>query len=192
MSYQVKLGISARHLHVSQEHLEILFGEGAVLHPMKDLGQPGQFACEERVDLVTEKGAIKNVRILGPVRKATQIELAIADARKIGLNPPVRDSGDTAGTPGLTVVGPKGQVTLKEGVILAARHIHLDLPTAEAWGVKDMEKVNVRIGGARGVVFNNVLIRANAAYAPEMHIDTDEGNACMANNDDMVEVIIEK
>ena len=192
MSYQVKLGISARHLHVSQEHLKVLFGAGATLHAMKDLGQPGQYASEERVDLVTEKGSIKNVRILGPVRKATQVELAIADARKIGLNPPVRDSGDTAGTPGITLVGPQGQVTLTEGVILAARHIHLDLPTAEAWGVKDCDKVNVRICGARGLVFENVLIRANAAYAPEMHIDTDEGNACMANNDDMVDVLIEK
>ena len=192
MSCQVKLGISARHLHVTQEHLEILFGQGATLHAMKDLGQPGQYASEERVDLVTEKGSIKNVRILGPVRKASQVELAIADARKIGLNPPVRDSGDIAGTPGVKLVGPKGEVTLTEGVIIAARHIHLDLPTAAAWGVKDGDKVSVRLPGMRALVFDNVLIRANASYAPEMHIDTDEGNACMASNDDMVEVLVEK
>lgn len=190
MSYKVKLGISARHLHVTQEHLEILFGKGAQLHAMKDLGQPGQYASEEKVDLVTEKGTLNGVRILGPVRSKTQVELAFADARKLGLNPPVRDSGDIEGTPGLKLVGPKGTVELSEGVIVAARHIHLDPATASSLGVKDKDLVKVKIEGKRGLIFENVLIRVHKDFAPEMHIDTDEGNACMASNDDMVVVLI--
>ena len=192
MSYQVKLGISARHLHVAQEHLEILFGKDAVLHVVKPIGQPGQYASAERVDLVTEKGTIKGIRILGPVRKATQIELALSDVRKIGLNPPVRDSGDLAGSPGLKIVGPCGTVDLTEGVIIAARHVHLDIPTAAAWNLKDGDKVTICVKGVRALVFENVLVRSNSGCANEFHIDTDEGNAAMANNDDVVEVLTEK
>jgi len=189
MLCEVKLGISARHIHVSQEDLEKLFGVGVVLHPFKDLGQPGQYACEERIDIVGPKGSLQGLRILGPVRKQTQIELAPADARKIGLNPPLRDSGDLAGTPGIEIVGPKGTVAISEGVIIASRHIHLDTATAVKLQLYDKALVKVRIKGKRCVVFEDVLIRVRDDFMPEMHIDTDEGNACMSENDDMVEVI---
>jgi putative phosphotransacetylase len=188
---KVKVEISARHIHLSQKDLEKLFGEGAVLHPVKALGQPGDYACEERVDIVTSTGSIK-IRALAPLRNQTQIELAPADARKIGLDPPVRHSGDLAGTPGVTVVGPKGRIELPEGVIIASRHIHLDPATAQMMSVKDKDLVNVRIVGKRSVVLENVLIRVNKNYAPSMHIDTDEGNACLAENGDMVELILTK
>jgi len=189
MSCEVKLGISARHIHVSQGDLEKLFGVGVVLHPFKDLGQPGQYACEERIDIVGPKGSLQGLRILGPVRKQTQIELAPADARKIGLNPPLRDSGDLAGTPGIDIVGPNGQVAISEGVIIASRHIHLDTATAAKLQLQDKALVKVRIKGKRCVVLEDVLIRVRDDFMPEMHIDTDEGNACMVENDDMVEVI---
>ena len=133
--FKIELGISARHVHVTQQDLEKLFGAGAQLHPKKPLGQPGQFASEERVDLVTEKGTIKNVRILGPVRNQSQVELSLTDSRNLKLTIPVRDSGDLAGTPGVTLVGPNGSVELKEGVIAAGRHIHLDIPTAQKVGL---------------------------------------------------------
>jgi putative phosphotransacetylase len=191
MSYKVKLGISARHIHMSQGDLEKLFGAGAVLHPVKELGQPGQYACEERIDLFTPQGALHGLRILGPVRNQTQIELAPADARKIGLNPPVRDSGDLAGTPGVMIAGPKGQVAISEGVIIASRHIHLDTATAAKLRIKDKALVKVRIQGSRCVVFEDVLIRVRDDFMPEMHIDTDEGNACLAENGEMAEVIFD-
>lgn len=189
-NFKVKLGISARHAHVSQQDLEVLFGAGAVLHAMKPLAQPGQFASEERVDLVTPKGTIKNVRILGPVRTQSQIELALTDARKLGLDLPVRDSGDLTGTPGIALVGPQGSIELKEGVIAAGRHIHLDIATAKELNLQDKDHVQVLIPGTRGLIFNQVLIRVNENYKPEMHIDTDEGNAGLISTNDMVEVIL--
>lgn len=189
MVQNIILGISARHIHLSQADIEQLFGQGAVLHPVKDLGQPGQFACKEQVDIVAPKGSIKGLRILGPARKQTQIELAPTDARKIGVNPPVRDSGDLAGSPGVTIVGPKGRVEVSEGVIVASRHIHLDIATAADLKLKDKDLVRVRVAGKRPVVFEDVLIRVREDFAPEMHIDTDEGNACLAANGDMVEII---
>lgn len=189
MSHQVKLGISARHIHVSQSDLEKLFGAGAQLHPVKELGQPGQFACEERVDLITPQGTLSGLRILGPARQQTQIELAPADARKLGLKPPVRDSGDLAGTPGITLAGPQGRVELASGVIIASRHVHLDTATAANWQLKDKQLVQVRVCGKRLVLFEDVLVRVRGDFAPEVHIDTDEGNACMAENDDLVEII---
>jgi len=188
---KVKVEISARHIHLSKGDLERLFGEGAVLHQVKALGQPGDYACEERVDLVTPTGSIK-VRVLAPLRNQTQIELAPADARKIGLDPPVRNSGDLAGTPGVIVVGPKGRIELPEGVIIASRHIHLDPATAQRMNVKDKDLVDVRTGGKRSVVLENVLIRVHKNYAPSMHIDTDEGNACLAENGEMVDMILKK
>ncbi len=189
MCCQVKLGISARHVHVSQEDLEKLYGSGAVLHPIKDLGQPGQYAADERVDLITPKGSIKNVRILGPVRKQSQVELALTDARKLGLNPPVRDSGNLVGTPGITMVGPYGSVELTEGVIIAARHIHFDPATAAQYDLKDQDHVCVKIKGERGLTFEHVLVRVHPSFAPEMHIDTDEGNAALMDSDCMVEIV---
>lgn len=186
--YKVKLGISAKHVHLSQNHLEKLFGLGNELHCMKELGQPGEFACEEKVDLVSEKATLKGVRVIGPARKQTQVELAMTDARSLGLNPPVRESGDLAGSLGIKIIGPKGEVTINEGVIIAERHLHLDTKTAEENGFKDKDRVSISIPGPRAVVFENVLVRVKDSYAPEFHIDTDEGNASMAENDQVVEV----
>ena len=175
---KVTVGISARHVHVTQEHLDILYGAGYELTNKKDLAQPGQFASNETIDVVTEKSAFKNVRILGPIRSKSQVEVSMSDAMKLGLkNIPVRDSGDLAGTPGAKLVGPKGEVELKEGVIVASRHIHMTPAEAATFGVKDKDTVKVRCGGERGLVFENVLIRVHEQYALEMHVDTDEGNA---------------
>lgn len=186
---KIPVGISARHLHVSQEHLDILFGQGHKLTPFKDLGQPGQYACEERVDLVTDKGSFKQVRILGPVRSKTQIELALTDAMKLGLKIPVRDSGDHRDSPGLKLVGPKGEVKLTDGVIAACRHIHMTPADAATFGVKDKQFVSVKIGDAeRCLVFDKVLVRVHDSFALEMHVDTDEGNAAGAKSGDFAEI----
>ncbi|HWR45590.1 phosphate propanoyltransferase [Sporomusa sp.] len=189
MSKPIPVGISARHLHVSREHLDILFGEGYQLTVKKDLSQPGQFACEEQVDLVTEKGSFKKVRILGPERKQTQIEIALTDALKLGINPPVRDSGDLKGSPGLTLVGPKGEVKLEEGVIAACRHIHMTTADAAELGLKDKDIVKVRYNGERGLIYDNVLARVSDSFQLECHLDTDEGNAAKINTGNTVEIV---
>lgn len=186
---RIPVGISARHVHVTREDLDILYGEGYQLTNKKDLSQPGQFACNETVDLVTEKGTFKNVRILGPERKATQVEISLTDAIKLKLNPPVRDSGDLAGSPGLTMVGPKGTIELKQGVIAACRHIHMTPADAAEFGVKDKDIVKVSCGGERGLIFDKVLIRVHENFKLEMHIDTDEGNASMLKTGDTVEIV---
>lgn len=188
---KVPVGLSNRHLHVSKEHLEKLFGPGYELTEFKVLSQPGQYACEEKVDIVGPKGTLKGVRILGPVRKETQIEVLAADAYKLGLKVPVRDSGDLEGTPGVKIVGPKGEVDLDYGVIVAARHIHMHPDDAKAFGVEDFQRVKVRVEGMRGLVFDNVLIRVSPSYALDMHLDTEEGNAAGIQNGDMLEVIID-
>ena len=184
----VPIGISARHVHVTQEDLNILYGEGYQLTVKKDLLQQGQYAANEVIDLVTEKATIKNVRILGPIRKQTQVEIALTDAMKLKLNPPVRDSGDLKNSAGITIVGPKGTVTITEGVIAAGRHIHMSPGDAQEFGVKDRDIVEVHCSGERGLVFKNVLIRVHESFRLEMHIDTDEANAAMCANGAMVEV----
>lgn len=186
---KVPVGISARHVHVSQADLDILYGEGYQLTVKKALLQEGQFASNELVDIVTEKGSFKNVRILGPIRKQTQVEIALTDALKLKLAIPVRDSGDLKGSPGITIVGPKGTIEIPEGVIAAGRHIHMSPTDAANFGVKDKDIVSVRCGGERGLVFENVLIRAHESFRLEMHIDTDEANAAMCKNSGLVEVI---
>ena len=185
----VPVGLSNRHLHVSREDLNILFGEGYELTKFKDLSQPGQYAANEKVDVVGPKGTLKGVRILGPTRNETQIEISITDGFILGVNPPVRDSGDLAGSPGAKVVGPKGEVALEKGVIAAARHIHMHTTDAESFGVEDKEIVGVRVGGKRGMIFENVLVRVHPTYALEMHVDIDEGNASQIKNGDTLEVI---
>jgi len=187
---KIPVGISARHIHVSQKDLDVLYGAGHQLTPYKDLGQPGQYACEEKVDLVTEKGSFKQVRILGPVRSATQVELALTDAMKLGLKIPVRDSGDLAGSPGLTIVGPKGEVKMDTGVIAACRHIHMTPADAAVFGVRDKQFVSVRVGGEdRCLVFEKVLVRVHPNFRLEMHLDTDEGNAAGATTGDSAEIV---
>lgn len=186
---KIPVGISGRHVHVTRADLDVLYGEGYQLHPMKDLSQPGQFAAEETVDLITEKGTFKKVRILGPERKQTQIEVALTDAIKLGLKPPVRDSGDVKGSPGLKIVGPKGSVEIENGVIAACRHIHMTPADAAEFNLKDKDIVNVECCGDRGLIFGQVLIRVNDNFALEMHIDTDEGNAAMLKTGDSVKII---
>jgi len=188
---KIPVGLSNRHVHLSKEHLEILFGEGYELTVFKDLSQPGQYACNEKVDLIGPKGSFKGVRILGPVRSKTQVEISISDGFTLGIKPPVRDSGDLAGSPGIKIVGPKGEVELEEGVIAASRHIHMHTSDAEKFGLKDKDIVSVKVPGIRGLVFNNVLVRVSPAFALEMHVDMDEGNAAGLKNGDTVELLLE-
>jgi putative phosphotransacetylase len=185
----IPVNMSNRHIHVSKEHLEILFGEGHELTNIKDLSQPGQFACDERVDIVGPKSTLKDVRILGPVRPNTQVEISMYDARTMGVEGMVRASGNIQGTPGCTVVGPKGKVELKEGVIVAARHIHLHTSDSERFGLKDKDVVKVRIGDERALVLENVIVRVHLTYAMDMHIDIEEGNAAGIKNGVLGEII---
>ena len=189
MAYEVKIGISNKHLHLSQEHLEVLFGKGHELTPTKELGQPGQFAAEEKVDIVGPKRTLSGVRVLGPVRKETQVELALTDARGIGIKAPVRESGKLDGTPGCKLVGPCGEVELDHGVIAALRHVHLSAAQAEEAGVKDKDIVSIKIEGERGLVFDNVLIRAGEGHERECHLDTDEGNAAGCGPDSVCVIV---
>jgi putative phosphotransacetylase len=189
MEKLVPVNMSNRHIHVSKEHLEILFGAGHELTKMKDLSQPGQYACEEKVDVIGPKGTLKGVRILGPVRPETQLEVSVFDARALGVEAVVRASGNTQGTPGCTLVGPKGQVELQQGVIVAARHIHLHTSDGEKFGLKDKDIVKVRVGKERAVVFENVMVRVHPDFALDMHIDIEEGNAAGIKNGDMGEII---
>jgi putative phosphotransacetylase len=183
------VGLSNRHIHVSQADLDVLFGQGYELKKFKDLSQPGQYAAEEKVDIVGTKGTLKGVRILGPVRKETQIEISLADGFVLGVNPPVRDSGDLIDSPGAKVVGPMGEVIIEKGVIAASRHIHMHTSDAENFGVVDKEVVSVKVEGKRGLVFDNVLVRVNKEYALEMHVDVEEGNSAGLKNGTMVELI---
>ncbi|WP_314000368.1 phosphate propanoyltransferase [uncultured Paenibacillus sp.] len=186
---QVPVGVSARHIHLSQEHVEILFGKGGGLTEMKPLSQPGQFAANETVEIVGPKGSFPKVRILGPARKRTQLEISRTDAFALGMKPPVRESGNIAGTPGMTIKGPAGEVTVEEGVIVAARHIHFHTSDAERWGIADKQRLRVRLGGERGMVLENVVARVSPDFALDMHIDTDEANAAGASTGDMAEIV---
>lgn len=178
MAKQVLIETSARHLHVSREHLDILFGKGYELTVKKDLSQPGQYACAERVDVVGPKKTLTGVSILGPVRPATQVEISLTDARSIGVAAPIRESGDTANSGGCKLVGPCGEVELTEGVIAAKRHIHMTPEDAVEFNVKDKDVVSVKVeSDDRSLVFGDVVVRVNSNFALAMHIDTDESNA---------------
>ncbi|NLL18327.1 MAG: phosphate propanoyltransferase [Clostridia bacterium] len=187
----IPIGVSNRHVHLSQADLNTLFGSDAKLSTFRELSQPGQFAAEQKVTLVGPKGVIENVRVLGPVRKATQVEISVSDCFKLGVRAPIRSSGDLAGSAGVTLVGPKGSITLKEGVIIAERHIHLDPASAAAFGVKDGDRVSVRTTGSRALTFSEVLVRVSDKYRPEMHVDIDEANAALLKNGHMVEIVDE-
>ena len=184
MEKTVMVETSARHVHVTEETLEILFGKGYQLTKKKDLSQPGQFACEERVQVIGPKNSFPAVSILGPTRPADQVELSASDARSIGVAAPVRESGDIAGSGACKLVGPKGEVELKEGVIVAKRHIHMTPEDAENYGVKDKQVVSVKIDSPeRSLVFGDVVVRVSPKFKLAMHIDTDESNAVMAGRD---------
>jgi putative phosphotransacetylase len=180
---------SARHAHVSQEDLEILFGRGSRLTVKKELSQPGQYASEQKITVVGPRGQLA-VTILGPVRKSTQVELSMTDARQIGLSAPVRESGDTAGSAGCKLAGPAGEVMLKEGIIIAKRHIHMTPEQAEQLGVEDKQVVSVKIdSNGRSTIFGDTVVRAHPTFALAMHIDTDEANAAGASGEVYGEII---
>ena len=189
---EILIETSARHVHVTQETLEILFGKGAELTKKKDLSQPGQFASEQRVTVIGPKRELANVSILGPCRGANQVELSATDARSIGVDIVVRESGDIAGTPGCTIKGPAGEVTIKEGVIVAKRHIHLTPETAEKLGVKNKDTVWVKCNtNGRAAILGDVVVRVSDKFADAMHIDTDESNAISATPNLTGEIIKE-
>ena len=176
---------SARHAHVTKETLEILFGDGYELTVKKELSQPGQFASNERITVVGPKKELNGVSILGPCRGADQVELSATDARSLGIDAPIRESGDTKGSGACKLIGPKGEVELKEGVIVAKRHIHMTPEDAETFGVKNGDIVNVKLdsGNGRMTVFGDTVIRVSPKYALAMHIDTDESNAAACGRD---------
>ena len=179
MENKILVETSARHVHLTAEAVEILFGAGHTLTNKKDLSQPGQFACEEKVTVIGPKGAIK-ASVLGPTRPANQVELSFTDARTIGLVAPIRESGDVAGTPGLKMVGPAGELEVAEGAIIAKRHIHMTPADAEGLNVTNGEVVKVLIKSERTTIYDDVVVRVSPSYALAMHIDTDECNAAAA------------
>ena len=187
--FMVPIGVSARHIHLTQEHVEALFGPGYQLTKKKEL-MGGQFASNETVTIVGLKlRAIENVRILGPVRKASQVEVSATDAIKLGMKVPVRESGDVKGSAPIAIVGPKGAIYLKEGCIVAMRHIHMSPKDAQAAGVKDGDIVSVKADNERGTIFNQVKIRVDDSFTLEMHIDTDEANAAKIATGNTVTII---
>lgn len=185
----VPVNMSNRHIHVSKEHLEILFGDGHELTNVKDLSQPGQYACDEKVDIEGPRSALKGVRILGPVRPNTQVEISMFDARTMGVEAMVRPSGKIEDTPGCTIIGPKGKVEIKEGVIVAARHLHLHTSDSEKFGLKDKDIIRVKIGDERALILENVIVRVHPDFALDMHIDIEEGNAAGIQNGAQGEII---
>jgi putative phosphotransacetylase len=192
MGYKVPVGISNKHVHLSEQDLVALFGAGYKLTPHKELVQPGQYAAHEQVDLVGPKGSFKNIRIIGPTRPQTQVEISQTDARALGIDAPVRESGKLDGTPGIKLTGPKGEVEVGEGTIISLRHIHLSPAQAKEAGLADKDLVDVETYGKRPVVFKDVLIRSGDAHFREFHIDTDEANAGGLANGNEVEIIRKK
>jgi len=182
----IPVGVSNKHIHLSQDHLEILFGPGYNLTEKKALGQPGQYAAEETVTVRGPKGEFKNVRILGSVRPRTQLEISKTDSFKLGVKSPIKESGDLQGSPGLELIGPKGKVQLEEGTIVALRHIHMTPEDARKMEVEDGDFVDVKVYGQRRATMSNVLIRVSDKYSLEMHVDTDEANAMGLRNKDQV------
>lgn len=187
---KIPLGVSGRHLHLSQEHLDILFGKGYQLTKMKDLSQPGQYACEERVDVVSPEGRIQaGVRILGPVRSATQVEISRSDAIRGRFIAPVRSSGDIKGSGPAKLIGPKGEVEIAEGVIVADRHIHFSLEEAKEFGVKDGDVVSIFVDGEKRGILDDVLCRVSDRFVLDCHLDTDDGAAFGLKTGDTVQIV---
>ena len=185
----IPVGVSNRHIHLKQIDLEMLFGKGYELTVAKLLSQPGEFAANETVKVTGPKGEFPAVRILGPVRNFTQLEISKTDSFSLGVKAPIRSSGKIEGTPGIKLTGPHGELEITEGVIVAERHIHMTPEDAAAFGVSDGEYVSVKTEGERSLVFNKVLIRVKDSYALDMHIDTDEANASGLKNGDQVEIV---
>lgn len=184
---KIPIEISARHVHLSESDLHVLFGEGYNLKVFKEISQPSQFAAEESLEVVGSKGAIKSIRVVGPLRSETQVELAVTDCINLGIEPKVFISGDLAGSPGgITLKGPAGQVKLLKGVIVAARHLHISPEQAASFGLKHLDRVKVKIDGIRGLIFGNVVVRSRDGIDDlALHLDTDEVNAAGINNGDI-------
>lgn len=183
-------GVSVRHLHLSREDLDQLFGTGYALHPKRDLVQPGQYAAEETVTIEGPKGRLEHVRIIGPLRKESQVELSRTDAMAIGIKDlPVRMSGDLANTPGIRITGPNGSLQIRKGTIIAARHLHMSEEQARVYKLHDGQVISVRIGGQRPAVLEQVICRCGKGHELEFHVDTDEANACLIQNGDYVEIL---
>lgn len=188
-SVEVVVGVSNRHIHLTEEHLEQLFGRGYKLSMLKPLKQPGHFAAKECVTLEGKKGRVEGVRILGPLRGSTQVEILLSDGYRLGISPEIRDSGDLSGTCGISLIGPRGRVELNEGVIAAKRHIHMPKFYADANRIEDKDVVKVEYGGVRGATLNNVTIRVSKDVVMEMHVDIDEANATGLKNGSRVKII---
>ncbi len=186
----VKIGVSNRHIHLDRADMDILFGKGSELTWFKDLGQPGQFASKEMVTLRGKKGEIGKVRVLGPLRAETQVEISVADGFTLGVKPPISESGNLKGTVGVEIIGPMGSVIKDIGVMAALRHIHMTPEIAEKLGLCDKQIVQTEICGPRGAILNNVLVRVSPKYALEMHIDVEEANGLGAKNNDLAYIIL--
>ena len=187
---KIPVGVSGRHAHLSQEHLEILFGKDYQLTPMKDLSQPGQYAATEKIDVISPQGKkLEGVRILGPVRPASQVEISRSDALRFKFEAPVRSSGDVKGSGSATLVGPKGEVFIHEGMIIADRHIHFSLDEAESFGVTDGQIVSIKVDGVKPGILEQVLCRVSPKFKLDCHLDTDDGSAFMLNTGDEVTLV---
>lgn len=187
--FYVPAAISGRHVHLCQADIDVLFGTGYKLTPHRDLVQPGQYACEEKVALIGAKGRIEGVRVLGPARPHTQLEISQTDSYKVGITPLVRMSGDIDGTPGCTLIGPKGEVKLDHGVIVAARHLHISVSQAAQYGLTNGQVISVKKTGVRETIFGNVVVRSGDEHELELHIDTDEANAAGMTCGELLEII---
>lgn len=186
---KVSIGVSNRHVHLTKEHLEVLFGEGYELEKKSDLTQPGMFASNSLVTIKSEKSEIENVRIVGPVRTYTQVEISKTDAYKLGINPPVRDSGNISGSSPITIIGPVGTLNLEEGCIIPTRHIHILPSQLKMYGFKENDKLNIKINGEKGGILSNVGLKVSEESFFELHIDTDDANAHLIKNGDIGEII---
>lgn len=186
---RIPVSISARHVHLCREDMDTLFGEGSELTVFKELSQPGQYASNEKVTIAGPRGSFEGVRVLGPLRGRSQVEISMTDARKLGVAPPVRSSGDIDGSASVILIGPKGSIILQEGCIVAERHIHMSPSDAKFYGVSDLEKVMVKIHNAKGGTLDNVYVRVRDDFELDMHIDTDDANAFLIKNSDWVELV---
>lgn len=186
---EINIGISNRHVHLTREHVAILFGEGYELTKKNDLSQKGQYACNETVTIKTEKNELSRVRVLGPVRNYTQVEISKTDSFTLGLNPPVRESGDIKDSEKITIIGPNGEVSLEEGCIIATRHIHANPEDVKRLGLEDIDYVDVKLPGLKGGILHHVSIKVDPSYTLELHLDTDDGNAHFVTKDTKATII---
>lgn len=185
----ISVGVSNRHVHLKQEDFDILFGSDQKLEVLKELSQPGEYASTLKLSIKTDKDIIEDARIIGPIRKYTQVEISKTDSFKLGINPPVRNSGDVAGSVGVTLIGPNGTVELSEGCIIANRHIHINNEEMQKYGLTGKTKVRVKIDGPKGGIIDNVILKKSDNYLFELHIDTDDANAHLIKQGDTVEIL---